>query len=271
MLSSHLALSEHGVVVLLLAHTLHFTVEAEAKSRPDGFCDGLPGLVDNAGVTARLHRVPTTWFVGQCREVLQDYVPLLKEEPLNSALCVAAAHPRPRGVQKEDMPQTEKPRELMAVLPHPVGEHAERLVVVHGDLWDANILHMPDGRTVLCDFEQTIVSSAVQDLVCFCRKPVVAAYLEQMTGAEPSETEVYRLLLEARIAQHIHWYIIRDLFYGDRPGSPYMDELIEHSRLFGFFATKLRQDPECAKKLLDVTCEPEWHDNIMEVMQNLKL
>jgi hypothetical protein len=38
-LPCHLALSEHGVAVPLLAHTLDFTVEAEAKRRT---CDGTP-------------------------------------------------------------------------------------------------------------------------------------------------------------------------------------------------------------------------------------
>jgi len=264
-LSCHLALSEHGVAVPLLAHTPDFTVESEAKSRPEGFGYTLPGLVDNAGVTARLHGAPTTWFDGQCREVLQDYLPFLKEEPLNSSLYVAAAHERSRGVPKEDMPQIDKLRELMAALPRPVGPHAERLVVVHGDLWDANILHMSDGRTVLCDFEQSVVSSAVQDLVHVTDKQLVAAYLEQMIGAEPSEAEVYQLLLEARIAEHVHFYVIRDLFFDDKPGN--IDELIEHSRLFCVFATKLRDDPAAAKKLLGVTGEGAWREDLIEIMQ----
>jgi hypothetical protein len=264
-LPCHLALSEHGVAVPLLAHTLDFTVEAEAKRRT---CDGTPeGLlkefVDNAGVTARLHCAPTTWFDGHCREVLQDYVPLLKEEPLNSALYVAAAHERSQGVPKEDMPQTEKLRELMAVLPRPMGEHAERLVVVHGDLWDANVLHMPDGSTVLCDFEQSVVSSAVQDLVHVSEKSLVAAYLEAMTGDQQSEEEVYRLLLEARIAEHVHFFVIRALMFDGKPGD--IDELIQHSRLFGMFATKLREDSECAKKLLDRGCD--WRGDMIATMQ----
>jgi len=62
----------------------------------------------------------------------------------------------------------------MAVLPRPMGEHAERLVVVHGDLWDANVVHMPDGSTVLCDFETSVVSSAVQDLAHISEKSLVA-------------------------------------------------------------------------------------------------
>ena len=266
-LACHLALSEHGAAVPLLAHTAEFTVEAEAQRRT---CDETPeGLlkefVDNALVTARLHGAPTTWFDGHCREVLQDYVPLLKEEPLNSALYVAAAHSRSQGAPKEDMPETEKLRELMAVLPRPMGQHAERLVVVHGDLWDANVLHMPDGSTVLCDFEQTVVSSAVQDLVHVPEKSLMAAYLEAMTGDQPSEKEVYSLWLEACIAEHVHFFVIRALTFDDKPGD--IDELIEHSRLFAVFATKLREDSECAKKQLDA--RHNWRTDMLATMQTL--
>lgn len=268
-LPCHLALSEHGVAVPLLAHTLDFTVEAEAKRRTnDGTPeDDLKEDLDNAGVTARLHCAPTTWFDGHCREVLQDYVPLLKEEPLNSALYVAAAHQRSRGTPKEDMPQTEKLRELMAILPRPVGEHAERLVVVHGDLWDANILHMPDGATVLCDFEQTVVSSAVQDLVHVSVKPLVAAYLEAMTGDKPTEEEVHRLWLEACIAEHVHFFVIRALFFDEKPGN--IDELIEHSRLFAMFATKLREDSEYAKRMLEEYTDCGWRESMSAALDKL--
>ena len=163
---------------------------------------------------------------------------------------------------------------MMTLLPRPMGEHAEKLVNVHGDLWDANILHMPDGRTVLCDFEQTVVSSAVQDLIHVSQTPLVAAYLEAMTGVQPSEEEVYRLVLEAKIAEHVHFFVIRALFYDDKPGN--IDELIEHSRLFGVFAAKMREDHTkmredqriLAKKLLDEE-DGEWRDDMGAVMEKM--
>ncbi|CAE8676160.1 unnamed protein product [Polarella glacialis] len=268
-LSCHLAWSEYGVAVPLLAHTADFTVEALAKRRdydetPEGL---LKEWVDNAGLTARLHRAPTTWFDGHCREVLQDYYPLLKEEPLNSALYAAVARGRSGGFSKEDLPQTNKLRELMAILPRPMGEHAERLVNVHGDLWDGNILHMPDGTAVLTDFEQSVVTSAVQDLVHVTHKPLMAAYLEAMTGDKPSEAEADRLLLEAKIAEHVHFFVIRSLFgYDDQPGN--IDELIEHSRVFATFATKLREDAECAKKILDKGDSVDWRGAMESEMQS---
>ena len=46
-----------------------------------------------------------------------------------------------------------------------------------------------------------------------------------MTGVQPSEEEVYRLVLEAKIAEHVHFFVIRALFYDDKPGN--IDELIE--------------------------------------------
>ena len=61
----------------------------------------------------------------------------------------------------------------MALLPRPRGEHAERLVCVHGDLWDQNVLRLPaaaaggESETRLIDFKQSCLSSAVQDL-CHC-------------------------------------------------------------------------------------------------------
>ena len=191
-------------------HTLDFTVEAEAKPAHEHAqrnMFSLEGYLDIAGVAGCLHCTPTTWFDGHCHEMLQDYVPLLNEEPLNSALFVAAAHQRSRGISKEDFLQTGKMSQMMAVLPRPMGEHAERLVVVHGDLLDANVLHMPEGSTILFDFETSVVSSAVQDFAHISQESLVAklhvaAYLEAMTGNQPSEEEVYRLLLKARISHH---------------------------------------------------------------------
>jgi len=104
------------------------------------------------------------------------------------------------------------------------------------------------------DLEGVCVSSAVQDLVLVADRPVVAFYLRSMCdGKEPSEKEVDALWLEALIAKHIHFYILRDMFMVQKSFeelSRIMDGLIEHATRFSSFAEKLRGDMVLAKKLM---------------------
>ena len=81
------------------------------------------------------------------------------------------------GATKETLPPTEQARTLMALLPRPHGEHAERVVNVHGDLWYTNVVQIAGGDSVFVDFEQCCVSSAVQDLREFNNLAMTEAYL----------------------------------------------------------------------------------------------
>ena len=65
----------------------------------------------------------------------------------------------------------------------------------------------------MVDLEGICVSSAVQDLVHVCERTLIAFYLESMSGEVASEEEVDALWLEALIAEHVHMYILRHVFW----------------------------------------------------------
>lgn len=69
---------------------------------------------------------------------------------------------------------------------------------------------MPDGRSVVVDLGGVCVSSAVQDLVHISERDLVAFYLQSMIWQEPSKGEIDALWLEAKIAEHVHMYLLRE-------------------------------------------------------------
>jgi len=155
--------------------------------------------------------VPTTWF-DQFRADIQEKIPVFKDEPLNSAVWVLARPDMLNNLEQGNifLPPTEKLRQLLEAIPRPSGQYAEQLVTVHGDLHHQNIVRMPDGDSVVVDLEGVCVSSAVQDLVHVTDRNLVAFYLRSISGGkEPSEEEVDALWLEALIAEHVHFYILR--------------------------------------------------------------
>ena len=81
----------------------------------------------NGILAAKLHAAPTQWFTDHLRARLEEVVPVLKEEPLGSALFPIAAGCLCRGATQETLPPTEQVRRLMAMLPRPHGEHAARV------------------------------------------------------------------------------------------------------------------------------------------------
>ena len=95
-----------------------------------------------------------------------------------------------------------------------------------GDLWDENTVEETDesGATTLklIDFEATCVCGAVQDLVHISTAPLVETYLRRVLGRQPTEDEVEALLLEARLAEHIHFYIHRPIFFDRQPAGSFL-------------------------------------------------
>jgi len=72
----------------------------------------------------------------------------------------------------------------------------------------------------------------------------------------------------------VHFFVIRALCFDAKPGN--IDELTEHSRQFAVFATKLRRDPEWAKKLLGDGCDDgvfqgSWRADVLREPWNLKM
>ena len=99
-----------------------------------------------------------------------------------------------------------------------------------GDLWDENTVEETDesGATTLklIDFEATCVCGAVQDLIHVSTAPLVETYLRRVLGRQPTEAEVEALLLEARLAEHIHFYIHRPIFFDRQPA----ESFLQHAR-----------------------------------------
>ena len=111
-----------------------------------------------------------------------------------------------------------------------------------GDLWDENTVEETDesGATTLklIDFEATCVCGAVQDLVHVSTAPLVETYLRRVLGRQPTEDEVEALLLEARLAEHIHFYIHRPIFFDRQPA----ESFLQHHR---FRDRGLQKTPFC--------------------------
>lgn len=267
-LAAHQVLSEAGIAPSLIGNGIAddgtpFSLEAMGtglRASDDDWGD--PSLYeDNAKLTAKLHQVQTTWY-DQHRAEIQEKVPVMKDEPLNSAMWVMM---RPDMIvkhsQKHFLPPTDKLRLLLAAIPRPSGQYAERMATVHGDLHHQNIVRMPAGHSVLVDLEGVCVSSAVQDLVHICERGLVAFYMESMSGQEPSEEEIDALWLEAKIAEHVHFYLLREIFWEvagqwtPQEVATRMDRYIEHATRFSSFAEKLRKDVVLAKEVL-----ADWED-----------
>ena len=67
---------------------------------------------------------------------------------------------------------------------------------------------------------------AVQDLIHVSTAPLVETYLRRVLGRQPTEEEVEALLLEARLAEHIHFYIHRPIFFDRQPA----ESFLQHAR-----------------------------------------
>jgi thiamine kinase-like enzyme len=284
-LAAHQNLAEAGVAAPLLAHWIaedgnQFTLEAMGERRDSSDDWGDPSLYeDNALLTAKLHKTTTTWF-DKFRTDILEKVPVLKDEPLNSAVWVLARSEMLESIKSAVwvMPPIDKLRQLLAAIPRPSGQHAEELVNVHGDLHHQNIVRLPAGGSVLVDLEGVCVSSAVQDLVHVCDRNLIAFYLGSMAGKVPSEEEVDALWLEALIAEHVHMYILRDVFWETCRSSSWdpedvpaiMDRFIEHTTRFSSFAKKLRKDKALAKKVMGPGPEAlgSWRDDCEEMMKS---
>ena len=268
-LEAHHILGEAGLAPALLGSGIAddgtpFTLEVMgAGLRP---CTGDWGdeslFEDSAQLTAKLHQVQTTWY-DKHRAVIQEKVPVMKDEPPNSAMWVMV---RPdmmaKHSQEHFLPPTDKLRLLLAAIPRPSGQYAERLATVHGDLHHQNIVCMLDGHSVVVDIEGVCVSSAVQDLVHTCERDLVAFYLKSMSGQEPSDEEIDTLWLEAKIAEHVHFYLLREIFWykkgewAPEQVATHMDKYIQHATRFSCFVEKLRGDAVLAKEVL----AEDWRD-----------
>mmetsp|Transcript_10601 Transcript_10601/g.20498 ORF Transcript_10601/g.20498 Transcript_10601/m.20498 type:complete len:374 (+) Transcript_10601:65-1186(+) len=221
LVTAHMMLTKAGLAVDILALASHardgFPTNAESGQWPlTSWCAMAYGAAEGGDPTgaliSRLHKLSTSWFEPFRAEIIGD-LPMLAEEPANSALYPLVTDRRGREVSKH-IP-SEKLRDLMALLPRPTGQHAERLVTVHGDLYDGNVVRMStDGPQLLIDFEYMSVSCAVHDLAFSCDDlGVMQDYLQEMLGRAPTTDEVEELAFESIIAYHIHFYVLREVIW----------------------------------------------------------
>ena len=83
---------------------------------------------------ARLHAAPTDWWRPPFKHALRELLPLLNGEPDASPLYMMAAFCDHKGQSRPySAEEHAQLAELMAVLPRPVGQLANRLVTVHGE------------------------------------------------------------------------------------------------------------------------------------------
>jgi hypothetical protein len=198
---------------------------------------------------ARLHKLPTSWFEPFRAEILGD-LPMLAEEPANSALYPLVTGSLHRGLELSKHIPSEKLRELMALLPRPRGQHAERLVTVHGDLHGENVVRISsDDPQLLIDFEYMSVSNAVQDLAFRCDDlGVMQEYLQEMLGRAPTTDEVEELAFESMIAYHIHFYVLREVtIYAEGKTlaeiTVMLDSFLDHARSLADVVDVIRACP----------------------------
>ena len=233
----HQVLSDAGVATTLLASGPGWTAEQFLTGRDmgDGYWEtGRVEFSRFAELTARLHAAPTDWWT-PFRDNLSQALPLLNDEPDSSPLWSMAAFAEGKGCLS-GLPEENRAElaELMTILPRPVGDLANKVVNVHGDFWDANIVETDDNALKLVDFESTSVCGAIQDLVHVSNTALIEAYLRETTGQQPTEDEFEALVFEARLAEHIHFFILRGIFRlneenGRDPSVP-ASNFFEHAR-----------------------------------------
>jgi hypothetical protein len=103
---------------------------------------------------------------------------------------------------------------------------------------------------VFVDFEQSCVSSAVQDLRQFSHLATTEAYLQAVTGVKPSERELYALHLEVCIASTVNGWL-RDCFWF-AGWLEKVETIIARAPAFTALCEELRLDHARNKAAMDV-------------------
>jgi len=210
-----------------------------------------------ASMSAKLHTASINWFEPWRRE-METQFPALRLVPTDSSLWPVVAY---TGAMKLTDSQTES---LISLLPKPASEAGRRVVCVHGDLHDANILVGPDGSLLACDFEFTSASNAAQDLMYKAasidgslRRRLCTQYLKEI-GAPHGEEEVELLAFDACVAAVIHFGVLRRILCSNKiatcglPIMPIEDALESLRKLDLAGAVQVASsDPERRRRVID--------------------
>lgn len=292
----HQLLSDRGLSTSLLAVSLNkdsvpnFTVESmgvchfdEAACEEEGYWDklnaaeGCGGLM--AKLAARLHKeMPVQWF-DKYRSEIRELSPLMKDEADDSAMwnmmrssALAQARKAKGGEKKipflnqrrAHAPSDEDVKQIADLLPRPRGEHASRVVTVHGDLWGANVVKdNRSGETVLIDLEGVIVSHAATEMAQFKSREICKVYLEELmkdTDSVPTEEDIESFWLEVMVAGYVQTDILRPTCWEDSEwDEKSTDKMIAHVRRFSLYVEKLHNDRELRQQAFrKFDTEEEW-------------
>ena len=289
----HQLLSDQGLSTKLLAYSLrdnedsnlpNFTVEAVgvcywdmvASAADPNYWLTANSATETGGVMAKLaaklhKKIPVQWFDKYRRKII-ELCPLMKDEALDSPLWVMmrtdalgqarlAAKLKAEPTQKflnqkrSHAPSNAEIKRIAALLPKPVGQHASRLVTVHGDLWAANVVKdIHSNEDVLIDLEGVTVSYAATELAQFCpERGVSQVYLEELLEGKdmPTAEDIDKFWFEVLIAGHIQTSILRPMCWEDATLEiDSVNKKIAYAERFLTYVEKLRSDWDLTLQIL---------------------
>ena len=242
-----------------------------------------------AKLAAKLHKkVPVFWF-DKYRSKIIKLCPLMKDEALDSPLWVMMrtdalgqarlaaklnAEQLSAGDQGDEVevqvttctqkflnqkrshsPSNEDMKRIAALLPKPFGQHASRLVTIHGDLWAANVVKdTRSNEAVLIDLEGVTVSYAATELAQFCpERGVSQVYLEELLEGKdmPTAEDIDKFWFEVLIAGHIQTSILRPMCWEDATLEiDSVNKKIAYAERFLTYVEKLRSDWDLTLQIL---------------------
>ena len=260
----HQLLSDQGLSTKLLAYSLrddedsnlpNFTVEAigvcywdmVASAADPNYWLTANSATETGGVMAKLaaklhKKIPVQWFEKYRNKIIELK---LKAEPTQKFLNQKRSH----------APSNSDMKKIAALLPKPVGQHASRLVTVHGDLWAANVVKdIRSNEDLLIDLEGVTVSYAATELAQFCpERGVSQVYLEELLEGKdmPTAEDIDKFWFEVLIAGHIQTSILRPMCWEDATLEiDSVNKKIEYAERFLTYVEKLRSDWDLTLQIL---------------------
>eukprot|EP01063_Lacrimia_lanifica_P019616 TRINITY_DN2705_c0_g2_i1.p1 TRINITY_DN2705_c0_g2~~TRINITY_DN2705_c0_g2_i1.p1 ORF type:complete len:762 (+),score=166.38 TRINITY_DN2705_c0_g2_i1:50-2335(+) len=180
--------------------------------------EGRPPVAEYAEFFAKVHAVPATWFDAARAELIARH-PLAASMPCESFAWVflTGARLEKHGFMKSWDGWSEEVFEAYTQ-PGPLAPRhpaARRIVTLHGDPHDGNLLRHRGGPITAVDLELTCVGPAVHDVAFFCacyeddegynRDAVIAAYLTAVEGAAPDAESVRQFAVDVMIHRLVLW------------------------------------------------------------------
>lgn len=94
---------------------------------------------------------------------------------------------------------------------------------------------------------------------------LIERYLREITGQQPTEDDCEELLLEARLAEHIHFFVHRAIFFGGTPAC----EFFAHAHRLAVVVAAVRSSKTLRRYVMR-GCVPEGQPAIQVDQRQLK-